>query len=671
VAILLVVLYSAGVPGVRGGYAGVDVFFVISGYLITGQLVGDAVRRGRISLAEFYLRRVRRLLPSAALVIVVALCAAWVLAPPLVSRSLSVDGIYAGLGVLNYRLAAEGISYRNPGTAPSALQHLWALDAGVQFYVLWPLLIMAAMALTRRWWRDLLPVLVLVVIAVSLYISQYLLAAQAPTAYFSVQSRAWEFGAGAMVALASGPLARLGLRTRAWLFFAGLAVIVGVGFSYNAATPFPGVHAAAPVAGAVLVISAGCGPGLGAEVVLGNRVMQWLGNVSYPWYLWHLPVLVLAPCIWPHVTFSWPVKAGLVVFSLAPAAATYYLLELPIRKRKFRRAVWAAAGLALMGTAITAGTLIDSNVSAQLAAAGPPPQAAATTPAGNSVTGDAAIDPFAGKLTSGPVTPSVLAAGSDTPAYPAACIVSYAATTSPRCLIDQDGRETSAPAGTNRVVLLGDGHAGEWYPDVYGIARAHGWDTEVLTREGCPLASITIEDSALGGPYTECDRWRTKMFRRLLSEPKPKIIFIASFGYYTSSAAYLASGWKKTIRALRAVGAPIVYLRDTPFPDTDVPACVSGALSDWAQCSFPRDTAYPPDPLMSGTAASHGLAARVDVDQYLCPAAQAECPVVLAGILLYRDDAHVTNTAMSMLLPVVESKLRPLLNAVLKSRASS
>jgi hypothetical protein len=150
----------------------------------------------------------------------------------------------------------------------------------------------------------------------------------------------------------------------------------------------------------------------------------------------------------------------------------------------------------------------------------------------------------------------------------------------------------------------------------------------------------------------------------LASEPRPKIIFIASLNYYTSDMSYLESGWKTTIQALQAIGAPIVYLHDTPFPSFDVPSCMSGALSDWAKCSFSRGIAYHPDPLMTGSAASHGLAARVNVDQYLCPTTQVRCPAALAGILLYRDDSHVTNTAMSLLEPIVMRQLQPLLKSI-------
>jgi peptidoglycan/LPS O-acetylase OafA/YrhL len=670
VAVLLVVLYHADVPGVWGGYVGVDVFFVISGYLITGQLVAEAVKAGRISLTQFYLKRVRRLLPSAVVVIVVTLLVARVFAPPLFSLSLSVDGIFAGLYVLNYRLAAEGINYQNAGAAPSAFQHFWSLGVEEQFYVFWPLLIITAMVLTRRWWRDLLPALFLTVIAVSLYISEFLLASDAPMSYFSVQSRAWEFGVGALLSLASGLLARLRPAVRGLLLCAGLGLIVFTGVFYNAATQFPGVHAVAPVAATTLVIAAGCGTPLRAEALLGNRLMQWLGQMSYPWYLWHWPVLILAPYIWPRLTFSWPANLGLCAFSLALAAATYYGLEIPLRRPKFRRAVWATAGVALMAVVVTVGAVIDSNISTMFAATTPHIAAAPVASAKSQFGIGPIANPFASKLASGPVSPSILKAVSDTPAYPADCIVPYGATTSPTCLIGTDGALTNSPVTSNRVVLLGDSHAGEWYPDVFGVAHVFGWDTEVLNKEGCPLASITVENAASDGPFSECNQWRTNMFQRLLGEPRPKIIFIASLNYYTADTSYLATGWKETIQALKAIGAPIVYLHDTPYPNYDVPTCVSGALSDWAKCSFSRAVAFHTDPLMSGTAASHGLAARVNVDQYLCPTAQARCPAVLAGTLLYRDNSHVTNTAMSMLEPLVDRQLGPLLEKI-KTKAQS
>jgi peptidoglycan/LPS O-acetylase OafA/YrhL len=666
IAILLVVLYHAGVPGIAGGYVGVDVFFVISGYLITGQLVRELAATGGISLTGFYLKRIRRLLPPAVVVIVSTVLVARVFAPPLFAIRVSVDAIFAAIYALNYRLAAEGINYQNAGAAPSPFQHFRSLGVEEQFYLCWPLLILFAALITKRWWRDLLAILFLGVVGVSLYISQYLLATDAPMSYFSVESRAWEFGIGAMLALASANLATIRPMIRACLLAAGLGVIMFTGIRYNADTSFPGINAIAPAVGSALVIAAGCGRRLRMEIILGNPVMQWLGQVSYQWYLWHWPILIMVPYIWPHVTFTWPANLVLVALALGLAAITYYALDAPARKMKFSRTFWAAAGAFLMAVAVVAGGAVDSSLTSMLTASGVT-RTTTTAPARSAAR--SVTDPFSSTPASGPVYPSVLKAASDTPGYPADCIVDYDATTSPECLIGPDGTETDAAIGPNRVVLLGDSHAGEWYPDIYGIARQNGWDTEVLNKESCPLASITTDNPALSGSYWECTQWRADMIKRLLSEPRPRIIFIASLNYYTADNALLSRGWQETIQALRAIGAPIVYLHDTPYPNYNVPTCISGALNDWSSCSFARSVAFHTDPLMSATAASHGLAARVNVDRYLCPPADAKCPAVLGGILLYRDNSHVTNTAMSMLAPVVAEQLQLLVQEVLKNSA--
>ena len=516
-----------------------------------------------------------------------------------------------------------------------------------------------------------MPVSLLAVVVVSLYISQYLLATDAPMSYFSVESRAWEFGLGGLVALASAIFSRVRHDVRLCMSLTGLAAIIFSGLFYTDTTQFPGLHALVPVLGTALVISAGCGTRVRSEALLDNRIMQWLGKVSYPWYLWHWPILILAPYVWPRVTFTPMANLWLIAFSLILAAVTYYALELPLRRPALHSTVWAAAGVSLMSVALATSIFVNSSETSLLTASTRATPSVISRLGKHGTKRTVVIDPFTSRLTSGPVYPSVLNAVSDTPHYPADCSVSFAATTSPECLIDQYGNPTDAPIGANRVVLLGDSHAGEWYPDVYGIAHKLGWDTEVLTKEGCPLASITIENATLDRPYTECNQWRTNMFQRLLSEPRPRVIFIASLNYYISNKTYLANGWDKTLKALQRIGAPIVYLHDTPFPNYEVPTCVSGALDGWSKCSFKRDIAFHPDPLMSGTAASHGLVARVDVDQYLCPLTKAECPAVLGGILLYRDNSHVTNTAMSLLLPIVEAQLQPFLHSILKLKASN
>jgi peptidoglycan/LPS O-acetylase OafA/YrhL len=646
IAVLLVVLYHAQVPGVRGGYVGVDVFFVISGFLITSQLVRQVETHGRIGLREFYVRRVRRLLPPAALVVLVTLLVSRIWAPLLQTKSLATDAVYTAFYGLNVHLAIEGINYQNENAVPSALQHMWSLAVEEQFYLVWPFCIVLLVIVSRRWWRVTLPLALGCGVVVSLIVSQSLLSNNAPLSYFSIQSRAWEFGVGALVALASGSFARASKRLLNVASVAGLLAILAAGCLYSNSTPFPGTHALLPVLGTAAVIAAGCAGRTRAETVLAMRGMQGLGKVSYPWYLWHWPILVLAPLLAPRFRFTWVINLELMVLALWLAILTYYLLERPLAKARLRKPTWLGVGILTSGITIAVAALVGVSVTSSLEAA----SRAEASESHLSLTDLSVPGPNAGR-----VVPSVLTAVNDTPHYPAACLVSFQATTSPECLMTADGSPTSAGVGANRVVLLGDSHAGEWYADVQSVARRQGWDTEVLTKQGCPLATITVVNPTLNRPYVECNEWRSNMIARLRSEPRPRIIFIAALNYYTEKG--IGHAWKVSIAALRKIGAPIVYLHDTPYPSVDIPTCVSGALGDWSRCSIERGIAYHPDPLMTGSAASHGLAARVNIDPYLCPTSDIQCPAVRDGVLLYRDSSHVTNTAMTALIPIVQSQL--------------
>jgi peptidoglycan/LPS O-acetylase OafA/YrhL len=645
IAVLLVVFYHAETPGIRGGYVGVDVFFVISGFLITGQLVREVIKSGRIFFMDFYIRRVRRLLPPAAIVVVVTLAVSWFWGNPLQTRSLGIDAVFTAFYGLNYRLAVEGINYQNETAPPSALQHFWSLAVEEQYYVIWPIIIIVIVLLSRRWWRQVLLLVLVLGIGVSLYVSQELLRNDQPLSYFSIQSRAWELGIGALVALSANRLAETPRLTRMVASWVGLTLILYCGLFYTDSTSFPGYHAVLPVLGTALVIAAGCGGPVGAEALLKRRPMQGLGKLSYTWYLWHWPVLLLAPLLAPNFTFNWVINLEMMVLALWFAALTYYLLEYPLKKLPFNKPRWLGAGVFTSAATAAAGLAVSATAVAAL-----------TTASASNLQLSLTGDPFIGKANSGAVTPTVLAAANDDPHYPAACIVSFTAATSPSCLIGPKGSELDTPITSDRVVLLGDSHAGQWFAPVHSFAASNNWSVEVLNKQGCPLASITVVNPTLARAYTECDTWRTNMFSRLLSEPKPKIIFISSLNWYISGGQELDNGWLETLKALQKVGVPIVYLEDTPYPFTDVPDCVSGALNNWSKCDFNRTTGIRADPLVSGPLRRH-LTAVVDVNQYLCPGA-TKCPGVLDGILLYRDESHVTNTAMNALTPVVEMQLK-------------
>ena len=301
--------------------------------------------------------------------------------------------------------------------------------------------------------------------------------------------------------------------------------------------------------------------------------------------------------------------------SALPAYLTMRLVEDPVR----RSAVVRARPLSGLSVGVTAmvlpavaalfvGSQAMASVTADTAAAAPRPVAAGASDA----------DPFAGTSVGGAVTPTVVAARKDTPHYPQDCIVAPKGTESPACVMDpQDG---PAPLSSQRVVLIGDSHAGTWYPAIARVARLHHWTVEVLTKSGCPLPQIRVINDQVGRAFTECDTWRASTLTRLQSEPRPRLVFVATLNRYVGDDSYLMSGWAKTLTTLKGLGAPLVYLRDTPFPGKDIPSCVSGALRHWSSCAFPRSSAFRADPLADGITDGSVTGIRmVDLNRFLCP----------------------------------------------------
>ncbi|MBN1174110.1 MAG: acyltransferase, partial [Micromonosporaceae bacterium] len=368
VAILLVVLYHIGLPIIGGGYVGVDVFFVISGFLITTQLYRELDRTGTISIVGFYAKRIARLLPAATLTIAVTVAAAWFWMPPTRFHSIAIDGVCAALYGINYRLASAGIVYLGASEPPSPLQNFWSLAVEEQFYVVWPLLLLTA----ATWWRRrrgrvpgrrvlVVPLVVLAVASFALSVAQTVSAA--PWAFFGAPARAWELATGAVIALVVPRLERIG-RWLAWgLQAAGIVVIVAAGVLYRDTMAFPGYLATVPVLGAAAVIIAGCQRRHWTPVgwLLARPAMQRIGKLSYSWYLWHWPVLIVVP-----IAVGLPPNLGwnllLAVWSLALAAVCNALVEDPVRfSRVLRRRPWRSVrlGLVLSATvAVAAGAAI-------------------------------------------------------------------------------------------------------------------------------------------------------------------------------------------------------------------------------------------------------------------------------------------------------------------------
>ncbi|HUJ67170.1 MAG TPA: acyltransferase [Acidimicrobiales bacterium] len=336
VAIVLVVLFHAGVPGLTGGFVGVDVFFVLSGFVITGLLLREHAASGRTRLLAFYGRRARRILPAATLVIILTVLASYRWLGFLVGDDTARVARTASLFYANFHFISAGTDYLGSQAPPSALQNYWSLSVEEQFYVVYPtLFILAALSWSRVAIRPKLTVLLVASIVVSFAWSIHQTATNSVAAFFSPFTRAWELALGALVAVASLQLAKLPRPVAATMTWAGLGGIVVAALAYTPATPYPGVAVALPVISTAVIVAGGMArPRAGAEVLMRATPFQWMGKLSYSLYLWHWPILIIAA---QHVGHPLSVKDNLlwVLFALVLSVGSYFLVENPIRHWKF------------------------------------------------------------------------------------------------------------------------------------------------------------------------------------------------------------------------------------------------------------------------------------------------------------------------------------------------
>ena len=371
-AILLVVLFHARLAGIDGGFVGVDVFFVISGFLITGLLIREREHDGRLNLTRFYARRVRRLLPAAAIVLTMTMLAVHVLIAPLDRAELQLDGLASALSVGNMRFAAEAGDYFSAVSTPSPFLHFWSLGVEEQFYLVWPALVLIA----GRGRRPRLTIgLVLAGLALaSLVASVVVTDIAANWAFYSLPTRAWQLAVGGLLAVGATQLARAPGPLLAGVGWAGVAAIGASALLFTEAMAYPGLAAIAPTAGAAALIAAGAARG-GPAMLLTLAPMRWLGRISYSLYLWHWPLLVLAPLA-VGAELDTAARLGLVVAAVAISTISWGAIEEPFRRgfpvmnRRPGRTV--AVGLAsVLLIAVMAGNLSLMSVRAVESIGGP------------------------------------------------------------------------------------------------------------------------------------------------------------------------------------------------------------------------------------------------------------------------------------------------------------
>ncbi len=660
VAVLMVLLYHARIPFVSGGFAGVDVFFVISGFLITGLMVRELERTGRLSLPSFWARRARRLLPATALVLA-AVSVLTVLLLPQVRWSVTAgDIVAAAFYVINWRLASQSLDYLAQNYAASPVQHFWSLAVEEQFYVIWPVLIvlMAALARRRVWPLRRTLLAGVLAIAVPSLIWSIHLGAGTPSAYFVTTTRAWELGVGAVVALVAVRLRSLGRRLAQALTGAGVLTLIAVALWLPDTLPWPGSAALIPTLATAAVIGAGPAAGAGgAALVLGLRPLQWIGDLSYSLYLWHWPLIVLATAHWENTLT--PIHGLLVVAaSTVPALLTYRLVESPLHHARFLSgAPWRALTLGAACTAIglLAGFGLQSAVPGyQAVPAAQRPGAAAlrTSP-------QTAIP----RLGTSSITPDPLHAREDLPdLYARKCQDDYVESDVRPC------RFGNTVGGSGTVVLIGDSRAAQWSPTLQVLAGQQHWRLITLTKAGCPFADVQIVKGSRGHElaYTSCTDWNDGVRAWLRADPPDLVVTSAFYPYVTSikgkvqagpaNHQALVDGYHRTWAGLNKTRIPVIALRETPVMGRDVAECVSQHRKALHRCGTLRRKALRTAHILQPAAT--GLTRSVTVDLTrpgVCPA--KVCPAVIGNVLIYRDEHHLTATYARTLAPLLHDTL--------------
>lgn len=680
VAVLMVVAAHAGIPGVYGGFAGVDVFFVISGFLITGLLVKEAGTRGRISLAQFYARRARRILPAGTLVLLVTVAAGLPLLGDVRAEGVVEDSLWATFFALNWKLGLDGTDYFSAALPPSPLLHYWSLAVEEQFYLVWPALLAVAMLAFRRrtrgsgrprGWAPSVTVGAAAILVVSLGWSITSTDSNASMAYFSTLTRAWELALGAIVALLVPRLESVPVLARAMLGWTGLAAVVASIVVLEPTTPFPGYAALLPVVGSALAIGGGVGqPPGGAGLILGLRPLRWIGDRSYSLYLWHWPWLVVGAAYVGVVEASLAVNAVLLALALVCAMLSYTFVEVPFhtgwpRVPNLRFLVlWPLSFVVLLAAA----GLVQVRASGQGRADAPGPGAPSGFAANGALrAGDVAAAVAAASAAAsdddeipGELAPAPRDARDDTWHAGGNCgLATTGETTSRPCVLGDQ-------AGDRTMVVIGDSHARMWLPSLDRIGTKRGFVVHPLIKYGCTAADVVPWRADLGGAQTDCADWREWAFDQV-GALRPDVVVMSARTPPTlttedgeemdadDAVEAHAAGVASSIRRLREVTDRVIVFSDTPTADFDPVTCVDQPGHDLGDCASPMDEESQIANVGIQAAADEAGGEFVDLTNWFC--ADDLCPSVVAGMLVYFDPGHITQTYGLALAPYLERRL--------------
>lgn len=670
VAVLVVVLYHLWPRSVTGGYIGVDVFFVISGYLITLHMYREARDGSRLALMRFWARRIRRLLPASMFVLLISLLGVFLWLPStlweVAARQVGASALY----VQNWILAGDSVDYSAMHNDATAAQHYWSLSVEEQFYFAWPILVAAVLYLSRRRLaagkvflsspRSAMIAGIATIGIVSLAYSVILTQQSQSVAYFVTPTRVWEFAAGGLMALAFAERQFGGRRATACAWV-GLVLIALSAVLYNGATPFPGWTAAIPVAGTVLVLlCSGSTAKMAPRWWLSRRPMTFLGDVSYGLYLWHWPLIVFAPYVLGHDPAA-PEKLLLLVLSVLLAWVTKLAIEDPLRRGRLLAPSWRAYAFTTTGMAATVALCFG------LTAAAYAPSNGGKAAELGACYGPGALDP---QNNCGPVVgteapavgPALVAKQNSEPLYKG-CQADFAGSELVSCGLGVDPDKAKAT-----VAIVGDSHATAWFSALEALAKERDWHIKTYTKGSCPATTarriLPTEKNETN--QRDCLAWSRKVNDRLIADKSISTVFTAAYSTaytFTSPEDHALKdpaidGFKEVWEGWMASGKQVVAFDDVPRTNgKNVPTCLANNPDNALACALPRSMAYPANTAIgrAGELMEREGVKQVSLREQFCDVKL--CYPQVGSVIVYRDYSHISAEYAKALVPFISKQL--------------
>lgn len=628
VAILLVVACHARVPGFDGGFIGVDMFFVLSGYLITGLLVAEYNQSDRIDFVSFYVRRLRRLLPALLTMLAVTAFAAWWLLPINHQSDQAIAGVAASLWASNIHFSLAELEYFGAAAESNIYLHTWSLGVEEQFYLIWPLLTIFLISRHKTAGpnRRVLFLGMLALLIASFLLNLLLMQLSSRYAFYLMPARAWQFTVGAIISIGASASVPVNRALREIAGVVGIALIAVSVALLDSNSPYPGVRAIAPTMAAACLIFAGIGVGETLITrVLSLGIMQSIGRVSYSWYLWHWPVLLLGASVMPVIDGL--NKVLLVSLSLLLAVIAFALVEKPVRRN--------ANAIRNPVPFLYASLLVIAGTAAVLFSWG----STSRFEAGQ------ANDDIASKAFK--ISMPII--------YQLGCDDWYHSDRVVACTFGSDVAPKTA-------VALGDSIGLQWFPALLKIFVSPDWRLIVLTKSSCPMVDRPIYYARIGREYTECAVWRQRVVS-YLRDIRPQYVVLGS----THGAAYSQADWIRGTRDLLSQISPVAdhlaVLRSTPGLPFNAPDCLSSKrrlqrLFDWQPPCTALDRDSRGEQIaswLSGVVTEFPNAQFIDMNDLICP--NKICSAARNGELVFRDNQHLNGQFVEGLANPLASRL--------------